>query len=340
MLRIREQCLIALLAMGCAWQPVNAQNFSAVVAFGDSLSDLGNTFNDLGDDLSFFIIGYNSYYYDQGRWSDGPVWVEDLAQLFGFEALQRNDGSNLYGTDFAWGGATSGDGHTFVPPGFHLSNLGTQVSTYIALLSKKNARMPKVSQTLFTVWSGGNDVIYRVQEYFFYTPVPAQTIADNIGLAITRLYEAGGRYFLVPNLPPLGDKPNYRTDPKYRKEANDYVAEYNPLLKSKLTELQKTLTGATIIWFDVYDLFKAVLAGPTPYKLVNVTEPAFTPDDTKHGGSVVPNPDQYLFWDTTHPTRVGHRIVATAAYKAIMSAEPAFGQTRRVPLRSFSVAKD
>jgi phospholipase/lecithinase/hemolysin len=59
--------------------------FLGVVAFGDSLSDLGNTDNDLGDDLSYFIIGYNSYYYDQGRWSDGPVWVENLAQFFGFE---------------------------------------------------------------------------------------------------------------------------------------------------------------------------------------------------------------------------------------------------------------
>lgn len=340
MLRIRQKCFIALLAIGCAWQPVSAQNLSAVVAFGDSLSDLGNTYNDLGDVLSSFIIGYNSYYYDQGRWSDGPVWVEDLAQLFGFEALQRNDGTNLYGTDFAWGGATSGDGHTFVPLDFHLSNLGTQISTYLALLSTKDARMPKISETLFTVWSGGNDVIYRVQEYPFYTPVPAQTIADNIGLAITRLYEVGGRYFLVPNLPPLGDKPNYLTNPKYRKEANDYVNKYNPLLKSKLTNLQKTLTGATIIWFDVYGLFTAVLADPTAYKLVNVTEPAFTPNDSKHGGVVVPNPDQYLFWDTTHPTRVGHRIVATAAYKAMMSAEPAFGQMRGVPLRTFSVAKD
>jgi len=57
MLRIRQIFFIALLTIGCSWQqPVSAQNFSAVVAFGDSLSDLGNTYNDLGDDLSYFII--------------------------------------------------------------------------------------------------------------------------------------------------------------------------------------------------------------------------------------------------------------------------------------------
>jgi phospholipase/lecithinase/hemolysin len=339
MLRVRQKCCIALLAVGCSLQPASAQNFSAIVAFGDSLSDLGNTFNDLGDELSNFIIGYNSYYYDQGRWSDGPLWVEDLARLFGMDALQPNDGDNLYGTDFAWGGATSGAGTTFVPPDFHLSNLQDQVRFYIKLLSTKDARMPKVSETLFSVWSGGNDVIYRVQDYFFYTPASAQTIANNVGAAITTLYGLGGRYFLVPNLPPLGDKPNYRTNPKYQEEANDFVNAYNPLLKSKLTDLQQNLAGITIVWFDVHQLFIDVVGNPTGYGLVNVIDPAFTSDESSHDGSVVANPDQYLFWDVTHPTRAGHKIVAKAAYAAIQMATGTplgqvstlsnFGQRRR-----------
>jgi outer membrane lipase/esterase len=317
MSRVVQKLCIFFVAIGLTLQARAAQNFSAIVAFGDSLSDLGNTFNDLGDSLSFFIIGYNSYYYDQGRWSNGPVWVEDLARLFGVDALQRNDGSNLYGTDFAWGGATSGNGYTFVPPDFHLSNLQTQISTYITLLTTKDARMPAPSETLFTVWSGGNDVIYRIQEYFFYTPVPAQTIANNVGEAITSLYQAGGRYFLVPNLPPLGDKPNYRTNPKYHQKANAFVMEYNPLLETKLNQLQQSLAGITIIQFDAYKLFTAVLANKSAYKLTNVIDAAFSPDDSTHGGSVVPNPDQYLFWDTTHPTMVGHEIVAESIYDMI-----------------------
>jgi phospholipase/lecithinase/hemolysin len=308
-----------LVALGLLLQPANAQKFSAIVSFGDSLSDLGNTFNDLGDELSFFIIGYNSYYYDQGRWSDGPLWTEDLARLFGFEPLQPNDGTNLYGTDFAWGGATSGTGHTFVPPDFHLTNLQTQVASYIALLSTTDARMPNPSESLYTVWSGGNDVIYRVQDYLFYKPVPAQDIANNVGDAITSLYKAGGRFFVVPNLPPLGDKPNYRTNPVYRDKANAFVNEYNPLLQAKLAQLQQSLPGITIVPFDVYMLFTNVINNPPP-PLTNVTDAAFTSDIEKsHGGSVVPNPDQYLFWDDTHPTRIGHGIVAEAVYDALQS---------------------
>jgi len=318
-----KKFLIFLAAVGLLLQPANGQKFSAIVSFGDSLSDLGNTFNDLGDELSFFIIGYNSYYYDQGRWSDGPLWTEDLARLFGFEALQPNDGTNLYGTDFAWGGATSGTDFTFVPPDFHLANLQTQVASYIALLSTKDARMPNPSETLYTVWSGGNDVIYRIQDYPFYTRVPAQEIANNVGDAITSLYNAGGRFFVVPNLPPLGEKPNYRNNkdhPEYRDEANDFVNEYNPLLQTKLAQLQGSLAGITIVLFDVHMLFNQVLGDPNHYNLMNVKEAAFTSGILEpHGGSVVPNPDQYLFWDDTHPTRIGHGIVAEAVYDALQS---------------------
>ena len=157
---------VVLLTLGVCFQASNAQKFSGIVAFGDSLSDLGNTYN-YSSDLTLWLIGYDPYYYDQGRWSDGPLWVEDLDLRLGFAALQRNDGTNLYGTDFAWGGSTSGEGYTSFTffPGFYLPNLQTQIAKYLKLRSVPHARMPDISQTLFTVWSGGNDVIYLVQEY-------------------------------------------------------------------------------------------------------------------------------------------------------------------------------
>jgi phospholipase/lecithinase/hemolysin len=126
-----------------------AQTFRGIVAFGDSLSDLGNTYNA----VSSSITGYNSYFYDNGRWSNGPVWVENLDRLLNLPALQRNNGTNLYGTDFAWGGSTTGTGATL----YLFTNLQTQVSDYIGLLSTPNAAMPPISKTLFTVWAGGNN---------------------------------------------------------------------------------------------------------------------------------------------------------------------------------------
>jgi phospholipase/lecithinase/hemolysin len=296
----KRMLVIIAAVIGICCQPAYSQGFTGLVAFGDSLSDLGNTAATLSDTIS----GYNSYYYDQGRWSNGPVWIEGLTRQMSLSALQRNDGTNLYGTDFAWAGSTSETGYTYL----YLANLQQQVKFYTALLTTKYAQMPDIKTTLFTVWSGGNDVIYYVEGYTQYTP---QKLCDNIAAAVKTLYDAGGRFFIVPNLPPLGDKPNYRGTAD-QKKANGFVATYNPLLQTRLALLQSQLTGITIIAFDAYQTFKAALMNPGAFKLKNVTDTAFTPNlyITEHYGSVVANPDQYLFWDDTHPTRMGHAIIA------------------------------
>jgi outer membrane lipase/esterase len=232
-------------------------------------------------------------------------------------ALQRNDGTNLYGTNFAWGGSTSETGYTYL----YLANLREQVKLYRALLTTKYAQMPDIKTTLFTVWSGGNDVIYFVEGYTQYTP---QKLCNNIAAAVTNLYNAGGRYFIVPNLPPLGDKPDY-LGTKNEAKANGFVNTYNPLLQTRLKLLQTQLTGITIIAFDAYKAFKGVLTNPKAYKLTNVTDPAFTPNDnsSENYGSIVANPDQYLFWDNTHPTRRGHAIIAQILEEGVATT---FGQ--------------
>ena len=309
----RKLCL-TLVAVGFSLFSANAQKFSGIVAFGDSLSDLGNTYSTLGDWGAYGLADYNSYFYDQGRWSNGPLWIEDIGLKFGFAALQRNDGSNLYGTDFAWGGSTSFDGFSFAV----LANLQQQVAYYINLLSTKYARMPKPADALFTVWSGGNDVIYYVTYPDLY-PLKPQEVSDNIGKAIAALYKAGARSFLVPNLPPLGDKPNFRNT-KYQKPADDFVVAYNPMLHTKLAGLRQTLPGITILEFDVYTLFQDALNDPAKYGLTNAKDTAYIADIFySHGGYLVDDVDKYLFWDGTHPTSVGHAIVGEGAYKVIAS---------------------
>jgi phospholipase/lecithinase/hemolysin len=103
---------------------------------------------------------------------------------------------------------------------------------------------------------------------------------------------------------------------EYQTPANDFVVAYKPLLHAKLADLKQTLTGITIIEFDVYDLFQDVRNHKEKYGLANVTDAAFN-DETD---TIAADVDHYLFWDSTHPTRVGHAIVAESAYKQIVSA--------------------
>lgn len=318
-----RQILFALLLVGVSPAVALPNNFTGIVAFGDSLSDLGNTVDRFDTPLLREILynttGYSVTNYDNGRWSNGPVWVEDLNFRLGLPALQQNNGNgtNTTGTNYAWGGALSGAGTT----DFGLvNNLQLQVSDYISILNANPTGQPAAATTLYTVWAGGNDVIGYVSNTIDITP---QQVADNIATAVTSLYNAGGRTFLVPNLPPLGDKPSYDGDQVAKVKANNFVQAYNPLLTTALGTLQATLPGIQVIPLDVYALFIDVLAQPGSYGLTNTTNAAWTPDgNPPNGGTIVPNPDQYLFWDGTHPTRIGHDYIGQYAYDAVYSAVP------------------
>lgn len=299
------------------------QIYTGVVSFGDSLSDIGNTITRLsafGEPNVRALTGYNSNFYYNDRLSNGLLWSERLNDQLGFGTMARNNGTDvLNGTNFAWAGSTSGVGNT----GFLLPNLQPQIAFYTGQIGS-NAFLPAPAATLYTIWSGGNDVINLVGG----TPVTPEQVADNIATAMTALYNAGGRTFLVPNLPPLGEKPDFRSDPVKRQTANDFVDSYNLILENTLASLAVTLVGSDIISLDVHTLFVDAIAHPENYGLTNVTQPAYTPfsgeDPPPPYGSVVANPGQYLFWDNSHGTTTVYSIIADMAYQAVVPEPSVF----------------
>ena len=76
----------------------SSQPFSGMYSFGDSLSDVGNI-----SALTFRTFPAAPYV--NGHFTNGPVWVEDLAASLGLPALGP---SVLGGTGFAYGGAETG----------------------------------------------------------------------------------------------------------------------------------------------------------------------------------------------------------------------------------------
>jgi phospholipase/lecithinase/hemolysin len=95
MMRIRFLTLLFGAVISAA--TAAGSSFSAVVAYGDSLSDNGNLFG---------AIGQPGAPYYAGRASNGPVAVELLADIVGDPLL-----------DFAWSGATTGLGNHLDPGG-------------------------------------------------------------------------------------------------------------------------------------------------------------------------------------------------------------------------------
>src|ERR1700753_3111955 len=72
-----------------------AGGYSNIYAFGDSLSDAGN--------ISLATLGTVPVgsIYSEGRFSNGNVWVQDLAQMLHAPAVKP---SLAGGTDYAYGG--------------------------------------------------------------------------------------------------------------------------------------------------------------------------------------------------------------------------------------------
>ncbi len=254
--------------------------FGEIVVFGDSLSDNGNYVLFEGQPVP------EPELYWEGRFSNGPVWVEYLTDSDHFD-------TNL--TDRALGGAQS-DGLT--PPG-----LIEQVRTYIL------ATGPPLSPTnLYIIWIGGND--------YFNGDGDFQEAVDNIEDAMSDLADNGARFMLVLNLPDLGAIP-HRIGSDLAPEATEFSVNFNAALASMIDTFSTDYPDIGIYEFDVDALFLEILADPGALGFDNVTEPApnfSVPDNFDGGGS--------LFWDDKHPTTRMHALIADRVYAELNAQLP------------------
>ena len=132
---VRKTLCLGLLALMLAIPSVvAASQFSHIVVFGDSLSDTGNLYA-----LDPSSVPASKYY--QGRFSNGPVWVEYLAEADLLDATLVNN---------AYGGAST-DGSS--PPG-----LQVQVSTYTATADV-------LPDALYVIWIGANDFLGGASDF-------------------------------------------------------------------------------------------------------------------------------------------------------------------------------
>ena len=252
----------------CLFLPIGvlASDFSNIVAFGDSLSDNGNIFR-----LDPTACPAEKYY--QGRFSNGPVWVDYLSESDYLDATLIN---NAYG-----GAETSGA----TPPG-----LIEQVTAFINAGS-----LPP--NALFTIWIGGNDFLGGSSNF--------DQSADNVKTALDALATFGAKSILILNLPDLGAIPRNNGDAQTSAVATALTEGYNASLKGNVDDFQAENTDITVYFMDIYALFLDISANPENYGLSNVDSicPNFLVDnDFDNNG--------FLFWDDIHPTTEVHQEVA------------------------------
>jgi phospholipase/lecithinase/hemolysin len=277
---------MAILSVAFLGGSAQAGLIAGIVSFGDSLSDTGNVYTYTGGAEPM------SPPYYMGHFSNGPIWLEDLAGKLGVTAPTA---SLAGGTDNAWGGAQTGDGYSVQAT----PNIGLQISMFLATNTLS-------SNQLITIWGGANDFLNANQTN------PA-IVVNNLASEITTLANAGGKLFMVPNLPLLGDTPAVIAQGSAAVAAmNTLSVAFDNMLQSKLDSLQQTL-GITIYQPNIEALFSSVIANPSAYGFTNVTDQLLLSNDPTQSG--------YLFWDIVHPTDQASPFIADVAF-ASMVPEP------------------
>ncbi|PSB60300.1 GDSL family lipase [Chroococcidiopsis cubana CCALA 043] len=257
-----------------------------IYIFGDSFSDVGTLFRATRGKYP------PSSTYFQGRYSNGRVWVEYLAEQLHLSSSQSSN--------FACSGATTGSkGNTLV------SGLLTQVQSFT------QAHQQTLANALCVIWVGANDYL---QQRVSNATVPV----ENITKAIAALANSGAKNILVANLPDLGQLPATRSSINSASLSGLTLA-HNQSLRRSLKLLSQQYPDLQLITLDANALYREVIANPAAFGFTNVTSAYLS------GSGACGNPDQFFFWDDLHLTTAAHQIIGERAF-AVLAGHLTLGE--------------
>lgn len=279
---------LAALIVVLSAQGAQAQTYSRLVVFGDSLSDNGNLYMATG--------GANpaSPPYWQGRFADGRVFTE----MLGFDAANFM-GPVSGSINMAFGGARTDSATS--PPGMQVQ------------LAQYRARGGTFGPgDLVSVLGGANNV---------FQGLPAAGASANPTGAIAAVSNAaavdvnglvatvagmGAGTVLVTNLPKLSTTPQFRNTAA-APLADFAVNTFNSALGTRLAATAAANPNTNIIQMDIFGASDVVASNPSAFGISNVTEACFT------GTTVCSDPGSYFYFDGVHPTTKGHSVLAALA---------------------------
>jgi phospholipase/lecithinase/hemolysin len=286
---MRKSILIFMTIASLGLASMTAQavtpTYTNLYVFGDSYCDVGNIFTATGG-------AEPAAPYYNGRFSNGPIWVDHVAGFLGvpFKA------SLLGGTDYAFGGAWVTAPQPI--PGGTIPSVPQQVELY---LSQHGGKADP--NALYIIEGGGNDILGTT------TGTPnALGFQIALGIADSELLlrEAGARHFLIPNLFNVGLLPAAAGNVAFATAASAATNQWVNLLLS----VEDAIEGIHIMRIDVFSLLNAVETDPTHFGFTDMTDPCLTT-------VVCADPDHTFFWDVHHPTEFGHAFFAVTLENAL-----------------------
>lgn len=307
--------------------------FDTMVVFGDSLSDNGNLYRYL-----LHLLPVSPPYYE-GRFSDGPVWVEYLFDSF----FPRDYQQGLQ--NYAVGGAGAVISYKENLP----YTLTFELDNYFYWHTYDHQQT-----SLYSIWIGANNYINEPTNVEELT----DSVVDTISNVTERLIDNGGDKFLLINLPDLAQLPQASDSPNQALLTRLSMV-HNQKLAQRIDALREKYPEVLFLYFDVNQFFEESKGRAGDYGIDNISDPCYLgsytgwlrslipDDDTLHASLVQKMPEltqaqwlminnnpqlheaavtgyisallpkneelqceKYLYWDHVHPTTRVHELIA------------------------------
>lgn len=281
---------------------VSAASLDKMVVFGDSLSDNGNLYEYMKHQLPL------SPPYYEGRFTNGPVWVELLMQSY------YPDDHKAHLLNYAFGGAgvaserDDADDDT-------LFTLGHEIDSYLLSHDDKAD-----ANSMFVVWMGANNYLAIPDD----VDQAVDDVISGIRRGLERLIAKGAKHLMVINVPDLGKIPA-----AVDFDAVDILSQcslkHNAMLLEMVDQLKLQYPDIDLIAFDVSHMLQEFLDEPNKYGFNNTTDTCYEEMINEPSAKSVLNlastihPRKslgsdpctgYLFFDPVHPSEPTHIVMS------------------------------
>ncbi|PVU93290.1 hypothetical protein BB559_003339 [Furculomyces boomerangus] len=276
-------------------------------AFGDSLSDNGNT-----------AIQDNNIPYWNNRMSNGPVWNEYTAYFNRLKLVNYAHEGSVTDNDLI----ASATGIKVGVP-----SLKDQISRFSATF--KNITTPELlAKSIASITIGSNDleaISTLGSSKIFQGVAAADAAIKSMVRSIDALHSLGFRNVIFSNFPQPGDIPAISIGSNTTAIAasiasslssTSLIAKVNALnvgYKDKFKKLTVIDLHKTIAVFKDSGVVSAT-------DIQNTKNGCYNVDKNKNLVSKCDNPENYFFFDSAHPTAIVHAVVGAIVSESLMSS--------------------
>lgn len=284
-----------------------ALNLSNIITFGDSLSDINNTYNF----TEWKTPNSDSWF--AGRFTNGFTWSEYLSKELNIP---------LY--NFAYGGAASID-QTFCWPVktpvtcWNLPGIVTQINNWVVFKDYADNYSPKTS--LFTILIGAND--------FISPDITKRSSASDVLMyvnnALDILVSNNAKHIIVFNLPDLTKAPAFAKYGRDISGVKSNIDSYNNGIIRIVNTIKYNHPEIDIQVLSLNSIFENMLNNPSKYNFSNVQDTCLQVDNDdgdmfsskQQLRSSCINTSQFIFWDIIHPTTAAHKVIESEILKVL-----------------------